>query len=280
MREKILLGLIVFLTSLSAANASADLSVSKITSVGFEKNIERFEELEITINYTNAGPDVAEDVVLEDPYGNVYGMVWSLPEDCENMGSKIRCQLGSLASGESGEIKYSAEIAGGAPTGMTTTYANITAQTPDEVLFDNSAATRFNVLESSRQRYFYYSFSTTSQNFENRETVLDRMADNVRLNSAVNEKEDKEKEELGEKNTTQRTSSSSPENRNVFVTYIPPAFSATSETNSIYIAAPNPYPKALVGSGSSTITIAFFSLVSALIAFFLWRRKQNGILEK
>jgi len=263
-------GIFVFFIGLSGANASADLSISKMTSVGFEKSIERFEELEITINYSNAGPDAAENITLEDPYNNIYGMVWGLPENCENLGSKIHCQIGTLNSGEKGEIKYSAQIAGGAPTGMTTTYANITA-TINKVAFETSAATRFRVIESSRPRYFYYSFSTSdSSNRYEEETVLDRMADNVRLATTTRDEEEQEEEDTEETSETTRTPL--PETRDTFVFYVPPSGQSVSHSTNPTVSYISSLPATrLPSSGSSSsILLVIFSLLSA----FLLRRKN------
>lgn len=87
----------------AALAATADLSVDKSdgpdpVAVG--------AELAYTIAVTNAGPDAASGVELEDKLPNRLDFVSAVPSQgsCERKGRKVNCALGTLASGAGASV--------------------------------------------------------------------------------------------------------------------------------------------------------------------------------
>ena len=109
-RARILLGAVILagiwlLLPASALAATADLSVDK--SDGADP-VTVGTELAYTVVVSNAGPDSANGVELEDELPNKLDFVAAEPSQgsCERKGKKVSCALGSLANAASATVAF------------------------------------------------------------------------------------------------------------------------------------------------------------------------------
>jgi len=190
MKTKSAIGILIFFVGISTAGAfSESLSIGRTTNVPSNQPVERFQEIQISISYSNNGAESLHDVVIEDHFRNIYGDVWGIPDNCTKTEEVLHCERGTLDIGASGEIQYSAQIAAGAPTGMKTIYSNIMAKNSENALLENSSVNRFRVTEASGQKYFSFDPTPVDGSYaespeviieEKGETALQKMTNNVR----------------------------------------------------------------------------------------------------
>lgn len=210
MKTKSAIGIIAFFVGMNLASATSDdLVIFKTTNTPPERAVERFEEIRIAIDYFYDGNDPLHEVFIEDRFQDVYGSIWDIPENCTKSKETLRCELGTLETGAEGTIEFSAQIAGGAPTGMTTIYSIISGKDINENILEQSFISRFWVAEASGQGYFFFDPTTREGESEGSvgaekegRTALDRLANNVRpvfTKETTDEPEDEEELALNQK---------------------------------------------------------------------------------
>jgi LPXTG-motif cell wall-anchored protein/uncharacterized repeat protein (TIGR01451 family) len=119
----------------------ADLAIEKTASTAVTGRDRLFDW---TLEVTNLGPatggTAATDVVVTDivPANLVVTDVESDDFACTVTGQTVTCTKGSMAIGETAEIVITVRVAAATPAGTITNVANVTSQTPDPDLTNNS----------------------------------------------------------------------------------------------------------------------------------------------
>lgn len=151
----LLLSSLFFIPTLAFAEGpEADLSITKSATVSNEGKIERLEEIEFVLNYENLGPDTATSVEVTDYYsGNVHWIIFDYPKNCSVRNTHLLCDVGTLQSGEKGEITYKGKVSAGADLLNTTRYATIRGNEYDPNESNNTQRLRYQVVASEYQDF-------------------------------------------------------------------------------------------------------------------------------
>lgn len=134
--------LLVLATSSSGAPASgsADLSVTKTDA---KDPVRIGQQIEYTIEVTNAGPDAASNVVVIDklPKGTTFVSATAKSGSCAAKGTKVTCDLGDLTKGGAYDSN-TIELIVKAPSkaGTITNTVDVSSDTADPKMANNSAS--------------------------------------------------------------------------------------------------------------------------------------------
>jgi uncharacterized repeat protein (TIGR01451 family) len=90
-----------------------------------------------TLHVTNHGPDTAKEVLVTDPIPAGLEFLSTNPP-CTHAGGELRCELGSLADGDSRTLEFEVRIPAAAEEGFVNT-ATVTSPTPDPDPSNNSS---------------------------------------------------------------------------------------------------------------------------------------------
>ncbi|MEM7207536.1 MAG: chitobiase/beta-hexosaminidase C-terminal domain-containing protein [Pseudomonadota bacterium] len=136
-------------TVVSASTPEADLSINKVDSVD---PVLPGNTLVYTITVNNAGPDLAENVVVTDTLPA--GVTFVASSNCINDPTGVpTCELGDITSG--GSASYTIEVTVDASTsGVITNTASVSADTTDPDTGDNSTSenTTISVVDMAMQQ--------------------------------------------------------------------------------------------------------------------------------
>ena len=128
--------------------AMADLSVTKEAQISCAIG----ENVQVTIDVTNNGPDLAKNVFVNDAIPEGYSST-NRPGFCDELGSSINCRLGDMASGESRRIIHFLTHGGfidveGLRTSALEPFpgATVSSDTPDPGVANNEFVVDFGLL--------------------------------------------------------------------------------------------------------------------------------------